>query len=127
MRLPTLPLLALAACLSLAGCATEYKNKQDMLKAAGFRTFPANGPSQAALFKALPAGKISAVSNHRRTYYIFPDPDVDRIYAGTKGEYRRYEKLRAKRKLPDEVVVISPAKHPDWNAWPGLSDGWYTF
>jgi hypothetical protein len=128
MKFSPLSLFAATVCLALAGCATQYKNKQDMLKASGFRAFAATGPTQVVLFKTLPPGKISAVTNHRRTYYVFPDPEVDRIYAGTRGEYRAYEKLRARRKLPaDGLADTSLTKTQDWNAWPGLSDGWYTF
>jgi hypothetical protein len=120
-------LIALA-CAALAGCAIQYRNKQEMLKASGFRTFSASQPGQVALFKTLPPGKISVVTNHRRAYYVFPDPEVDRIYAGTKGEYRSYEKLRARRKLPAENLGAPELpKAPDWGGWQGLSDGWYSF
>ncbi len=115
-----------AAGLAFSGCATEYRTKQDMLKASGFRAFAVMKPAQTALFKTLPPDKISIVTNHRRAYYVFPDPEIDRIYAGTKGEYRAYEKLRARRKLSAEKLAADTPPL-DWNGWQGLSDGWYSF
>ncbi|HVE16541.1 MAG TPA: hypothetical protein VNB29_07380 [Chthoniobacterales bacterium] len=129
MKLFSLPLLVATACALLAGCATpQYKNKTDMLTAAGFRSFNATEPSQVALFKTLPADRLTPVLNHRRIYYVYPDPKADRIYAGTKSEYHAYEKLRARRKLPpDRTDTASMSKAPEWDNWRGLSDGWYTF
>jgi hypothetical protein len=128
MKFHPIPIFVALACLALTGCAAQYKNKQEMLKASRFRTFAATTPSQVALLKTLPSDRISPVSNHRHTYYVFPDPEMDRIYAGTPQEYRTYQKLRARRKLPaDKLDAAAMTGAPDWNKWSGLSNGWYSF
>lgn len=128
MKVSPFCLLAALAGLALGGCATQYKNQPEMLKACGFRAFPAKTTEQVSLFKTLPAGKVTAVRNHKRIYYVFPDPETDRLYAGNIREYRSYVKLRERRKLPVEAIHPTAADTlPDWNGWAGLSDGWYTF
>ncbi len=118
----------LAALLVLAGCATGAWKKEDLLTQAGFRSFTAKKPSELALLKNLPPDRISPVTIKRRTYFVFPDPKNNRLYAGNPSELAAYQKLRARRKLAAEQVETARLDQAtDFGAWGALDYGWYSF
>ncbi len=126
------PIKILGALLLLAlatGCATNDVSKQNLLTRAGFRVFVATKPKQLALYKTLPPNKITAVTSHGRTYFLYVDPKSEnRIFAGTKKEYAEYVRLRTWKKLEAEQAMgADMGQASKWDDWDGLNDGWYSF
>lgn len=119
---------ALVATTFLFGCATQVWKKEDLLTKAGFRVFPAKTPEQLALLKNLPPDKISPVTVKRRTYFVFPDPRNNRIYAGNQTELATYQRIRAKRKLTEEKIETKRIEdYTDFGRWGAIDYGWYSF
>jgi hypothetical protein len=127
------PIKVLGALLLLTfavGCATNDTSKQNLLTRAGFRPFTATKPEQIALYKTLPPNKVTAVSSHGRTYFLYVDPKSEnRIFAGTKREYAAYVRLRSWKKLETDAAVDGGISQSGskWDDWDGLNDGWYSF
>lgn len=118
---------ALAVAL-LFGCATQVWKKEALLTKAGFRAFTAKTPEQLALLKNLPPDKISPVTVKRRTYFVFPDPKNNRVYAGNQAELTAYQRIRAKRKLTAEQVETKRIEdYTDFGRWGAIDYGWYSF
>ncbi|MGH8048094.1 MAG: hypothetical protein ACREKL_12700 [Chthoniobacterales bacterium] len=119
---------AVAIALLATGCATTTPSSSDLFTKARFRTMTASQPKQQALLKTLPAGKITQVTHRRHTYYVFPDPELNRIFVGTSLEYTAYQKICARRKIaPAPLVAAAPPTGTIWEDWSGMGYGWYTF
>jgi hypothetical protein len=89
--------LAVVALFSVLGaCATTPSPRaENVLLSAGFKAKVATTAKQRQELQTLPEGKISAVRQKGKTFYIYPDPSHNQIYVGKKAQYEAYEKLAA--------------------------------
>jgi hypothetical protein len=119
---------AVAIALLTTGCATTPPTSSELFTKARFRTMTALQPKQQALLKTLPEGRITQVTHHRRTYYVFPDLKANCISVGTPLEYAAYQKTCTRRKItPAPLVAATPPPGATWDDWSGMGNGWYTF
>jgi len=84
------------------GCATTQtgtQNRESMLVASGFKTVTPKTTAQQQKLQNLPAGKVTMIQKHGKTYYIFPDPAQNRAYVGGPNEYQAYQQLRAANRI----------------------------
>ena len=112
--LTTIALLALAI-----GCANT-RSKENSLIAAGFgvsvpRLRRSNRNSRAFLRQG------DHRSEHRKTYYRFPDAAHNLAYVGGPKEYETYRQLRSKQKLANEKLAAAEEKQEarqiEWGGW----------
>ena len=91
--------LAVIALVSLLGaCATTASPRaENVLLSAGFKAKVATTDKQRQELQALPEGKISAVRQKGKTFYIYPDAPHNQIYVGNKAQYRAYKNLVAQQ------------------------------
>jgi hypothetical protein len=87
--------LALVALVSLLGaCATTASPRaENVLLSAGFKAKVATTAKQREELQTLPEGKISAVRQKGKTFYIYPDAPHNQIYVGNKEQYQAYKNL----------------------------------
>ena len=91
--------LAVIALVSLLGaCATTASPRaENALLSAGFKAKVATTDKQRQELQALPEGKISAVRQKGKTFYIYPDAPHNQIYVGNKEQYEAYKQLAAQQ------------------------------
>ena len=91
--------LALVALVSLLGaCATTASPRaENVLLSAGFKAKVATTAKQREELQTLPEGKISAVRQKGKTFYIYPDAPHNQIYVGNKAQYQAYKNLVAQQ------------------------------
>jgi hypothetical protein len=87
--------LAVVALVSLLGaCATTASPRtENVLLSAGFKAKVATTDRQRQELQTLPEGKISAVRQKGKTFYIYPDAPHNQIYVGNKEQYQAYKNL----------------------------------
>ena len=91
--------LALVALVSLlGGCATTASPRaENVLLSAGFKAKVATTAKQRQELQTLPKGKVSAVRQKGKTFYVYPDAPHNQIYVGNKAQYEAYKKLAAQQ------------------------------
>ena len=91
--------LAVIALVSLLGaCATTASPRaENALLSAGFKAKVATTDKQRQELHTLPEGKISAVRQKGKTFYIYPDAPHNQIYVGNKAQYEAYKQLAAQQ------------------------------
>ena len=91
--------LSLVALVSLLGaCATTASPRaENVLLSAGFKAKVATTAKQRQELQMLPEGKVSAVKQKGKTFYIYPDAPHNQIYVGNKAQYEAYQKLVAQQ------------------------------
>jgi len=104
------------------GCSSTA-DKESMLKAAGFKTIPANTPERQAHLRSLPADKITQVQGPGVTYYTFPDAKQNMLYVGQEPQYQEYQRLR----LEDQEAMqqeLNVSRMDEDYAWWGVAGPW---
>ena len=91
--------LALVALVSLlGGCATTASPRaENVLLSAGFKAKVATTAKQRQELQTLLKGKVSAVRQKGKTFYVYPDAPHNQIYVGNKAQYRAYKNLVAQQ------------------------------
>jgi len=91
--------LGVIALLGLLGaCATTPSPRvENVLLSAGFKAKVATTAKQRQELQTLPEGKISAVRQKGKTFYIYPDVPHNQIYVGNKAQYEAYKQLAAQQ------------------------------
>ena len=124
-------MFSVIALLALTvGCATTQsstQNRESMLVASGFKTVTPKTAAQQQKLQNLPAGKVTMIQKHGKTYYIFPDPAQNRAYVGGPTEYQAYQQLRAANKLAQENLETAQMYQDaemNWGGWRGWGAGW---
>jgi len=87
-------LLTLLTACATTGSTTASPQKEAILAQAGFKTKTVTTAKQQQQVKALPAGKVSAVTLKGKTYFVYPDTAHNQIYVGNKAQYQSYKKAR---------------------------------
>lgn len=82
------------ALTALAGCASSPDAPPlpdtARLVAAGFKIVEAKSPDDRMHIKAMAPGRVTELQNTGRHFYVYPDPNGDRVYVGTPAEYQAY-------------------------------------
>jgi hypothetical protein len=89
LKLQSIVLLAAVLALTAASPAPS-KGPEDMLKSAGFQTKRAETDEQKHQVKALPDGKICAVKQNGKRYYVYADKRHNQIYVGNEEKHKRF-------------------------------------
>ena len=91
--------LALVVLVSLLGaCATTASPRaESVLSSAGFKAKVATTAKQRQELQTLPEGKVSAVQQKGKTFYIYPDAPHNQIYVGNKAQYQALKHLLAQQ------------------------------
>ena len=120
-------LIALATCCFAIGCAsTTPQSKENLLIAAGFKTFPADTPAKQKLLNSMPAGRISTIQREGHTYYVHPHMEANSALVGTQKEYTAYQQLRDLKQISQrnlEESESAPLPAGPWGAWGGWAGG----
>ena len=102
------------------GCANTAQT-ENLLSAAGFRTFIATTPQQQQHLQTLPKDAITAVSRNGNIYYVFADPAHNQIYVGNQAQYQRYQRLRLVNNLVQERLETAEMNNATvaagWGGW----------
>jgi hypothetical protein len=87
-------LLTLLAACATTGGTTASPQKEGILVQAGFKTKTVTTAKQQQQAKALPAGKVSAVTLKGKMYFVYPDMAHNQVYVGNKAQYQVYKQAR---------------------------------
>jgi hypothetical protein len=116
LRLATVTVLLIL----VNGCANPGPT-ENLLSAAGFRTFIATTPQQQQHLQTLPKDTITAVSRDGNVYYVFADPANNQIYVGNQLQYQRYQRLRLVNNLVQARLETAQMNNATvagrWGAW----------
>jgi hypothetical protein len=122
-----LPVAALVGLLC-AGSAIATTPTADLLLSVGFKSKAATTAKQQEELKALPAGKLSPVTQSGKTFYVYPDTARNQLYVGKEAEYQAYKKLAAKSRGSAGPIVTTipnrgnPIKVREFYAFGPLDD-----
>jgi hypothetical protein len=114
----TTSLLAAAALLASAGCASTIEDNERTLAAAGFQMKFAKTPEQIAKVEALPQRTLTPTPGpDGENRFVYADAKYCKcVYVGTEKAYDRYQKLSARQQIAENEEMASM----NWGAW----DGW---
>jgi hypothetical protein len=90
LKLQSVVLLTAVLALTAAS-PTPSKGPEEMLKSAGFHTTRAETDEQKHQVKALPDGKICAVKQNGKHYYVYADKKHNQIYVGNEEKHKRFK------------------------------------
>jgi hypothetical protein len=79
-----------AAMLVTAFIANAQPQPENLLLSAGFKAKVAKTVSQLQELKNLPKGKVSAVTQNGKTFYVYPDARGKQLYVGDEAQYQIY-------------------------------------
>ena len=82
--------ILVTAVLTLATSPAPSTGPENMLKSAGFQTKRAETDEQKHQVKALPDGKICAVHQNGKRYYVYADKRHNQIYVGNEDQHKRF-------------------------------------
>ncbi len=134
-------LVAVVAACANAPSAPTGPSIESLLTTAGFKTVAASSVPQLKRLPALPQGQVTAVTQTGRSWFVYPDPDKQRLFVGTQAQYDAYLKLRAQSGLSaqdpyassirqDQAMTAKSARYasvPEWELeeWPEFGNlGW---
>ena len=122
-------MIALAIGFLAVGCTstTPSQSKEDLLSAAGFKTFPADTAAKQKLLNSMPAGRISTIQREGHTYYVYPNMATNSALVGTQKEYTTYQQLKNLKQISNRNLELSetaPLPAAGWGAWGGWGAGW---
>jgi hypothetical protein len=103
----SLALVGLALLTSLTGCATPKPNaeqKENLLKASGFRAIQATTPGQRQTLNLMPAGRVSVARRNGHIYFVYPIRERNVVYVGNNPQYVAYAQLAHE---PSEQAMIT--------------------
>src|SRR5438477_7235796 len=91
--------LAVIALVSLLGaCATTASPRaENVLLSAGFKAKVATTVKQRQELQTLPEGKITAVRQKGKTFYIYPDAPHNQLYVCNTEQYQPYKNMVTKQ------------------------------
>lgn len=127
----TFMFVSLALVVGLTGCATSKakltaQQREDMLKAAGFKVISTTTPDQQQLLKTLPADRVSAVRRRGDLYFVYPVVASNVLYVGRNPQYLAYQQA-AQVSEEDALVkaeiesihrsMTSPGWEAPWGDW----------
>jgi hypothetical protein len=124
--------LALGSGVAMAASATGDALAEQVMLNSGFKVKPANTPAKRAQLRALPDHQFTLVKQNGNTYYLYPDKENKRLYAGDHYAYRAYlnfyknQKLRAKGVVVWEVEPANKSNNRTIQVWEDWSpfDQW---
>jgi hypothetical protein len=116
----------IATACFVMGCASSTpQSKENLLAAAGFKSFPADTPAKQTLLKSLPVGRISTMQRNGHKYYVYPELATNAALVGTQKEYTAYQQLKDLKQISNRNLEESENAMPaaGWGAWGGWGGG----
>ncbi len=86
--------------------ATEAILMEQTLLNSGFKVQPAKTPAQRAQLRGLPDKQFTMINQNGNTYYLFPDKQENRLYAGDHYAYRAFQNFYKNNRLRAKGVVL---------------------
>jgi hypothetical protein len=117
----------LALTLGCTSTATQVKNEQDLLIAAGFKTVTPKNAAQQQKLQSLPPGHLAQITKGGQIYYVFPDAANNRALVGGPKQYQTYQQYRLAQKLSAEQLETAQAYQDasmNWGSFGGWGLGW---
>lgn len=74
----------------IAASPASNTSPDEMLKSSGFQTRRAENDAQRRQVKALPDGKMCAVNQNGKRYYVYADKRHNQIYVGNEEKHKRF-------------------------------------
>ena len=91
MKFPSLKPILFAVTLALvAASPAPSGGPEEKLSSAGFKPHPAQTAEQKKQLKELPDGKMCAVNQNGKHYYVYADKKHSQIYVGNEETHRRF-------------------------------------
>jgi hypothetical protein len=118
-------LAVLCLCVMPASAAAE-RDMSAALSTAGFKSRPAVTAAQRQQLRNLPVDRFTAVKQGGETYYLYPDKNHGRLFAGNQFAYRAFinnEKNNRMRRAGAFVYETNPADRATnktvviWHDW----------
>ncbi|MEW6122296.1 MAG: hypothetical protein AB1698_06765 [Pseudomonadota bacterium] len=109
--------------LTVSGCVTAVKEKENMLAAAGFQMRIADTPERVASLKTMPPHKFTVQNQGGAPVYLYADPTVcGCIYYGTEENYQNYRQMMFQQRLANEqqmTAMMNQQMAFDYGPWGG--------
>ena len=107
---------------SVATDAREFgaKQREKLLRDAGFHVAAADTPEKINALNGLPPGKISRVGRGGQIYFVYPDKfECHCLWVGNGEQYARYQRL-----VMDEVGMDVEGPAAEVDAFGSGADPW---
>lgn len=121
-RLPSI----LALLLLLPACTSHLRQKETLLRAAGFRAVAPSTPAQIAKVRSLTPGRIHRLNHRGHVLFVLADPKQSLLLVGGNAQYEAYQQLLYKKVVDPAVEekAFDRALEND-GAWDGLDDPFF--
>ena len=112
-----------AAVLVAAFTAQGATQTENLLVKAGFQAKAVKTVSQRQDLETLPKGKVSAVMQNKKMFYVYPDAQRNQLYVGDEAQYQTYlDKVveaggNTDQILNTDYIGESQAKLPELSGW----------
>ena len=112
---------AVAAALSLAGCASMGSaNTTSLLTAAGFRARTPQTPQQQQIYASLPPYQVQrATVKGKGIFYVYKDETAGVAYVGREQEYQRYQQLAVQQQIAENYYMAAEMERAAAWQWYG--------
>jgi len=94
-------LISIAGLIFLASCANQTEG---LLLQAGFRPLAVTTPKQQQAVGSLPKGRVSAVTNNGKIYYVYPTGN-GQILVGGQAQYRMAQAIQMERAATASAIA----------------------
>jgi len=117
-----------AACLVLAGCATQQQivqGQENALAAAGFSIRLANTPERQHELATLPPHQIAFQEREGKTVFVYADPTFCHcLYIGDESAYQKYWLLAFQAQIAEQQLQAAQLNWSTWS-WGPWGRGWW--
>ena len=125
MLILSLLLGTLAACASME--ASEARDTEQVLAAAGFKIKLGDTPEQLAHIQSLTQHKLVPHEKDGGVYYVYADATTCKcLYWGNEAAYQRYQQLALQRQMADDQRMAAQMNENaamNWGMW-GMGPWW---
>jgi len=117
----------LITCLLLSGCVSSIQQKEEYLRAAGFKAITPTTPAQIAKVQSLPQGHLRQYTRKGQTYFVLADSKKNLLLVGNNARFERYQQILYTKKV-DPAIAQEQADRMienDWGGWDGMMDPFF--
>jgi hypothetical protein len=119
-------LFLLALLLPLTACASHLRQKENLLREAGFHAVTPSTTAQIAKVGSLPPGRIHRLKHRGHVLFVLADPKQRLLLVGGNPQYEAYQQLLYKKVVEPAVEdrAFDRALEDD-GGWDGLCDPFF--
>src|SRR5690242_17362235 len=102
-------LMGLITGCQSTGSSQVGPQKEALLAQSGFTAIPVTTPKQQQAVSNLAQGRVSAVKNNGKLYYVYPSAQNKQVLVGKQKHYNAYKQALASQQGQPGQQLINPA------------------